>query len=144
MPHHHEIRQLPYSSSQMYALVVDIKNYPDFLPWVIALRVKKDSETEALADMIIGFKSLRESFTSRIIKKANQSIHIDYVDGPLKYLRNEWEFISRENGGCDVDFKVEFAFKNKIFEKLAGQFFEAALTKMTGAFEQRAHDLYAK
>lgn len=143
MPQHHEIRQLPYSASQMYALVADIKNYPDFLPWVIALRVKKDSDTEALADMIVGFKSLRESFTSRVIKNPNKSIHVDYIDGPLKYLRNDWNFVGREDGGCDIDFKVEFAFKSKIFEKLAGQFFEAALTKMTGAFEQRAHDLYA-
>lgn len=143
MPKHHEIRQLPYSVSQMYALVADIKKYPEFLPWVIALRVKKDNDTEALADMIVGFKALRESFTSRVLKKSNSSIHVDYIDGPLKYLRNDWLFIEREDGGCDVDFKVDFAFKSKIFEKLAGQFFEAALLKMTSAFVQRADDLYS-
>lgn len=143
MPKHHEIRQLPYSVGQMYALVADIGKYPEFLPWVIALRIKKDSESEALADMIVGFKALRESFTSRVVKIKNKSIHVDYIDGPLKYLRNDWLFIEREDGGCDVDFKVEFAFKNKIFEKLAGQFFESALMKMTGAFVQRADDLYA-
>ncbi len=142
MPRHHEIRQLPYSAKQMYDLVADINLYPEFLPWVIALRVKKNSNDEALADMIVGFKSLRESFTSRVLKNPHSKIHVDYIDGPLKYLSNDWEFIDHNNGGCDVDFKVDFAFKNKVFEKLAGQFFEAALTKMTSAFVQRAHDLY--
>lgn len=142
MPKHQEIRQLPYSVEQMYMLVADIGKYPEFLPWVIAIRIKKDSESETMADMIVGFKALRESFTSRVVKIKNKSIHVDYIDGPLKYLRNDWLFIEREDGGCDVDFKVEFAFKNKIFEKLAGQFFEAALMKMTSAFVKRADDLY--
>lgn len=142
MPRHHEIRQLPYSAKQMYNLVADIDQYPQFLPWVIALRIKKNSDSEALADMIVGFRALRESFTSRVIKKPHQSIHIDYIDGPLKYLRNDWEFTDREEGGCNVDFKVDFAFKNKVFEKIAGRFFEAALTKMTSAFVDRAHVLY--
>lgn len=141
MPKHHEIRQLPYSAQQMYELVADIGKYPQFLPWVIAMRIKSDSERETIADMIVGFKSLRESFTSRVFK-GDKSIRVEYIDGPLKYLKNDWEFTDRIDGGCDVDFKVEFAFKNRVFEKLAGQFFEAALSKMTGAFVDRAHILY--
>jgi len=142
MPKHHEIRSLPYSAQQMYNLVANVKEYPKFLPWVIAMRLKKDSDTETMADMIVGFKTLRESFTSCVIKKPHTEIHVDYIDGPLKYLTNDWIFINREDGGCDVDFKVDFAFKNKMFEKLAGQFFEAALLKMITAFEERAHQLY--
>ncbi len=141
MPKHHEIRQLPYSAKQMYDLVADIGKYPQFLPWVIAMRIRSNSDQEAMADMIVGFKSLRESFTSRVYKKKN-NISVEYIDGPLKYLKNDWEFITREDGGCDIDFKVDFAFKNKVFERLAGQFFEAALNKMTSAFVDRAHNLY--
>lgn len=142
MPKHHEIRQLPYSAQQMYELVADIGKYPQFLPWVIALRIKKNEDSEALADMIVGFKALRESFTSRVIKSPHHAIHVDYIDGPLKYLSNDWEFTDRSDGGCDVDFKVDFAFKNRVFEKIAGQFFESALMKMTSAFVERAHILY--
>ncbi len=141
MPKHHEIRQLPYSAQQMYDLVADIGKYPQFLPWVIAMRVRSNSDQETMADMIVGFKSLRESFTSRVYKTKN-NISVEYIDGPLKYLKNDWLFTDRNEGGCDIDFKVEFAFKNRMFERLAGQFFEAALSKMTSAFEQRAHDLY--
>jgi len=125
----------------MFDLVADVRRYPEFLPWVSAMRVRADGEHETLADMIVGFKGLRETFTSRVEKVAPEAITVDYVDGPLKYLRNEWRFRA-EDGGCAVDFSVDFAFKNRVFEMLAGQVFGQALRKMIGAFEARAADLY--
>jgi coenzyme Q-binding protein COQ10 len=125
----------------MYDMVADVKSYPQFLPWVSAMRVRSDSATETLADMIVGFKGLRETFTSRVKKSHPDTIMVDYIDGPLKYLRNEWRF-RREEGGCAVDFSVDFAFKNRMFEMLAGQVFGQALRKMIGAFETRAAELY--
>ena len=76
------------------------------------------------------------------MKTRPASIRVDYLDGPLKYLRNEWQFESTPGGGCSITFEVDFAFKNKIFEALAGQVFERALRKMTDAFEGRAQALY--
>lgn len=125
----------------MFDLVADIKHYPDFLPWVLAMRVRRDEATETLADMIVGFKGLRESFTSRVDKLRPERIHVDYVDGPLKFLRNDWVF-RPEAQGCAIDFTVEFQFKNRLFELLAGQVFGQALRRMIGAFETRAAQLY--
>ena len=125
----------------MFDLVADVKRYPEFLPWVIAMRVRKDEATETLADMIVGFKGLRETFASRVAKVRPDAIHVDYLDGPLKYLRNEWKFVP-EGQGCAVDFTVDFAFKNRVFEALAGQVFGTALRRMIGAFETRAAQLY--
>lgn len=142
MPRHSEERRLPYSPAQMFDLVADIRRYPEFLPWVAALRVRSDSPTATVADMIVGFKSLRESFTSKVEKSRPASIHVDYVDGPLKYLRNDWRFEPDGQGGCVVRFCVDFQFKNRVFEMLAGQVFDAALRRMIGAFEARAHALY--
>ena len=141
MPRHHEKRLLPYGADAMYDLVADVARYGEFLPWVSAVRVRSDSETEMIADLIVGFKSLRENFTSRVVKSRPRSIHVDYLDGPLKYLRNEWSF-EPTPGGCMVDFSVDFAFKNRIFEAIAGQVFDTALRKMINAFETRAHALY--
>jgi coenzyme Q-binding protein COQ10 len=126
----------------MYHLVADVARYGEFLPWVSAVRVRSNNETEMLADLIVGFKGLRETFTSRVSKQMNEAITVDYIDGPLKYLNNVWRFTDRPEGGCTVDFAVDFAFKSRIFEALAGQVFERALSKMTGAFEARASDLY--
>jgi coenzyme Q-binding protein COQ10 len=91
--------------------------------------------------MIVGFKGLRETFTSRVAKTRPGHIHVDYLDGPLKYLRNDWKFVAEPNG-CAVDFQVDFAFKNRVFEALAGQVFGTALRRMIGAFEARATALY--
>ena len=130
MPRHSETRRLPYTPEQMFDLVADVRRYPEFLPWVSAIRVRSNSETQLTADMIVGDKE-------RPVR-----IHVEYLDGPLKYLRNEWVF-RPEGTGCAVDFTVDFAFKNRVFEMLAGQVFGTALRKMIGAFEERAAKLYA-
>jgi coenzyme Q-binding protein COQ10 len=126
----------------MFDLVADVGRYAEFLPWVTAVRVRSDSPGAMVADLIVGFKGLRETFTSKVEKTRPLSIHVDYLDGPLKYLTNDWTFRAAP-GGCEVDFAVDFAFKNRMFEMLAGQVFGSALRKMIGAFETRAAELYA-
>jgi coenzyme Q-binding protein COQ10 len=142
MPHHHERRRLPHSAAQMYDLVADVARYPEFLPWVSAIRIRKNDEAEMLADMIVGFKSLRETFSSRVVKVPKTSIIVDYLDGPMKHLHNAWKFENAPDGGSTVDFTVDFSFRNRMFEALAGQFFDSALRKMTTAFIERADALY--
>jgi coenzyme Q-binding protein COQ10 len=142
MPRHSETRNLPYSPDQMFDLVADVKRYQEFLPWVAATRIRSDSDTAMVADLVVGFKSLKETFTSRVVKHRPDTIVIDYVEGPLKFLHNIWNFKSDGKGGTDIHFCVDFAFKSRIFEALAGQMFDRALRRMIGAFEARAHELY--
>jgi coenzyme Q-binding protein COQ10 len=142
MPRHKETHILSWNAAQMFDLVADVARYSEFLPWVSAVRIRSNNEREMLADMIVGFKGLRENFTSRVVKTKPSSIQVDYIDGPLKFLRNEWHFADQPGGGCTIDFSVDFAFKSKIFEALAGQVFERALRKMTDAFITRAATLY--
>jgi len=142
LPKHSETRRLPYTPEQMFELVADVRRYPEFLPWVSAMRVRKDEEGETLADMIVGFKGLRETFTSKVTKQRPEAIRVEYIEGPLKYLNNDWRFRPDGESGCLVDFSVDFAFKNRMFEMLAGQVFGVALRRMIGAFEERAARLY--
>ena len=141
MPRHTEKRFLPYTPEQLFDLVADVGHYQDFLPWVAATRIREDNETEMVADLIVGFGALKETFTSRVKKDRPRQIDIDYVEGPLKYLHNHWKFRAVP-GGSEVDFCVDFAFRNRIFEALAGQMFDRALRRMIGAFEARAAVLY--
>lgn len=142
MPHHSETRHLPYTPEQMFDLVADVGRYAEFLPWVVAVRVRSDDEEEMTADLVVGFKALREKFTSRVHKRRPDRIHVDYIEGPLRHLHNEWAFRPDGRGGVHVDFSVDFAFKSRLFEALAGQYFDKALRKMTGAFVERAAALY--
>lgn len=139
-----ETRRLPFSCEEMFDLVADVGSYPEFLPWVVATRVKSDSETEMVADLLVGFKALREKFTSRVVKQRPSEIEVVYVDGPLSDLGNKWIFAPTEDGGCEIHFSVDFTFKNMMLEALAGQFVDRAFRKMVAAFESRAEELYGK
>lgn len=141
MPRHTEKRILPYTPEQLFDLVADVGSYQHFLPWVAATRIRENDETAMVADLIVGFGPLKETFTSRVKKDRPGQIEIDYIEGPLKYLHNHWKFRAVP-GGTEVDFCVDFAFRNRIFEALAGQMFDRALRKMIGAFEERAATLY--
>ena len=142
MPRHSETRHLPYTPEQLFALVADVGRYDEFLPWVVAVRIRSSSETETVADLVVGFSAFKERFTSRVVKHPPGRICVDYIEGPLKYLHNEWEFEPAADGGTNLHFSVDFAFKSRLFETLAGQMFDRALRRMTGAFEARAAELY--
>jgi len=141
MPTHAEQRQLPYTCEQMFDLVADVENYGEFLPWCIACRKTKDEGDVIEADLIIGYKMIREKFKSRVTLNRPKHIRVDYVDGPLKNLSNEWKFIPDEQG-CIIDFYVDFEFKNPMLQGLINLFFEKAVSRMVGAFEKRADELY--
>ncbi|MEO5587669.1 MAG: type II toxin-antitoxin system RatA family toxin [Novosphingobium sp.] len=142
MPGIHEVRTLPYSAEQMFDLVADVANYGEFLPWIMATRVRSDDGTEMIADMLVGFNALREKFSSRVTKHRPDRITVHYIDGPLQDLDNAWQFRPLGDHACEIDFKVEFRFRNALFEKLAGQYFDRAFRKMVAAFETRAAELY--
>ncbi|MCF6216903.1 MAG: type II toxin-antitoxin system RatA family toxin [Emcibacter sp.] len=141
MPKFTEVRDFPYSKDQMYKMVADVDSYADFLPWCLGVRVYKRTDDSLYADLIIGFKMFRERFTSHVTF-TDDRIEVDYIKGPLKYLHNHWQFTENKDGGCHVDFLVDFEFKNKIFEKMIGGFFTEAVSHMIAAFEKRADELY--
>jgi coenzyme Q-binding protein COQ10 len=142
MPRHSETRYLPYTPEQLFDLVADVARYDEFLPWVVAVRVRSSSDKETVADLVVGFNAFKERFTSRVVKRPPARICVDYVEGTLKYLHNEWRFEPATRGGTNVHFAVDFAFKSRLFETLAGAMFDRALRRMIGAFEQRAAALY--
>ena len=142
MPRHSETRHLPYSPEQLFDMVADVERYDEFLPWVVAVRVRSSTQQETVADLVVGFNAFKERFTSRVAKEQPDRIVVDYVEGPLKYLRNEWRFERAADNGTNLFFSVDFAFKSRLFETLAGSMFDRALRRMTAAFEQRAATLY--
>jgi coenzyme Q-binding protein COQ10 len=142
MPRHAETRPLSYSPEQMFDLVADVGRYQEFLPWVVATRIRQRDERSILADLIVGFGPLRETFTSRVALDRPRAIDVDYVEGPLKQLHNSWKFKPDGKGGCLVDFCVDFAFRSRTFEAIAGRMFGEAVRKMVAAFEARAAALY--
>lgn len=142
MPTHAEKKKLPYTQSQMFDLVADVGSYGEFLPWCVACRKTAEDGNVIEADLIIGYKMLREKFKSRVVLERPNQIRVDYLDGPMKNLSNEWKFIP-DGDGCIIDFYVDFEFKNPMLQGVVTLFFEKAVTRMVAAFEKRADDLYS-
>ncbi len=142
MPTHAEKRVVPYSPAQMYDLVGAVDKYSDFLPWCVGSRIKRRDGNTFWADLVIGYKMIRERFTSRVVLHEKQHrIDVSYSDGPFRYLNNHWVFIDHEDG-CLIDFYVDFEFKNRMLQRVMGLFFNEAVRRMVQAFEDRADALY--
>lgn len=148
MPTHSETRHLPYTAQQMYDLVADVGRYPEFLPWTAAARIRReepqpDGSVLLEADLVISFKVFRERFGSRVVLWPEaKKIDTEYLDGPFKYMKSNWAFTDRADGGCDVYFFVDFEFKNAILQKIIGVVFNEAMMRIVRAFETRAKALY--
>lgn len=146
MPRFETTRPVRHSPETMFNLVADIERYPEFVPMCEALVVRRRSIANGiqtlLADMSIGYKMIRETFTTRVeLDQANSAIRVTYVDGPFKHLENRWTFVPRPDGGTDVRFFIDYEFKSRTFQMLAGAVFEKVFRKMAEAFETRADAL---
>ena len=141
MPKHTEQRVLNHSPQQMFELVADVARYPEFLPWCVASRIVSRDGNVFVADLIIGFKLVREKFTSEVTLTNDRRIDVRYTKGPLRYLRNHWEFRDHPDG-CLIDFYVDFEFKSAMLQQLIGVLFGEAVRRMVTAFEVRADELY--
>ena len=134
----------------MFDLVADVESYPQFLPWNSAARIRSretrpDGSEEIAADLVISFKVFRERFGSRVVLWPQEEplrIDTEYLDGPFKYMRSGWTFTDRPEGGCHVDFFVDFEFRNAILQRLIGVVFHEAMVRIVRAFENRAKMLY--
>ncbi len=130
-----------YRPEQLFDLVADVGKYPQFLPWCAGATVRSRTETELVADLTIGFGPFRESFTSRVTLDRPRRIRVTYENGPFRYLNNQWTF-SQTPQGTQVDFWVDFEFKNRLLQAAIGVVFGEAVKRMVSAFLKRARDTY--
>lgn len=138
---------MPYSADEMYALIADVPSYPQFLPWCSASRIRSRRPSDAGeildADLVISFKLFRERFGSRVVlRPEKKEIDVSYLDGPFRYLINNWIFVPVTETSCEVDFFVDFEFKSPVLQALIGLVFNEAMQRIVRAFEARAVDLY--
>lgn len=142
MPTHAEKRHLPYTPEQLFDMVADVEKYPEFLPWAVACRIRRREGNTLYADLMIGFKMIREKFTSRVILDRPNRVDVTYAEGPFKYLNNHWIFERQADGSTIIDFYVDFEFHSKILQTVMGALFNEAVRVMVSSFEKRARQLY--
>ena len=148
MPQFETRRPVPHTPEQMFDLVADIERYPQFLPLceglIVRSRKERDGKVLLVADMTIGYKAIRETFTTQVLlNRATLTIDVKYIDGPFRYLDNRWRFEAAGEGGCDVHFFIDYEFKSKLLGSIMGAMFERAFRMFAEAFEARAVKIYS-
>ncbi|WP_316862538.1 type II toxin-antitoxin system RatA family toxin [uncultured Cohaesibacter sp.] len=149
MPKFQTRHKARHSVSQMYGLVADIERYPEFVPLCEALTIRGRQDRQdgsiMVADMVVAYKVVRESFTSKVtLSPKRNEILAEYLDGPFKHLENRWTFeaVDGEPDACHVSFFIDYEFKNRVLAGLMGSMFDKAFRKFSTAFEQRADLIY--
>jgi coenzyme Q-binding protein COQ10 len=149
MPAHSETMFFPYNTNQLFELVAGVEHYPIFLPWCRASRILSRGDNEFIAELVVCFKNICEQYTSRVSLMPPADAHsaaeikVELVTGPFHHLDNHWRFEPVE-GGTNVHFHLDFAFKTKLLDRLIGGFFTRATEKMVAAFSTRADVLYSR
>ena len=150
MPRFETTRLVPYTPAQMYAVVADVEQYPRFLPMCESLVVRSRSELDGVATLVatmgIGYKSIRENFTTRVVLMPHatpQRIDVSYLDGPFKHLDNRWRFEPRERGSA-IHFWIDYEFRSAMLGLIMGAVFDKAFRKFSEAFEDRARQVYGR
>ena len=148
MPKFETKRIVQHTPEKMFDLVADVERYPEFLPLCEALTVRSRKERDGkellLADMTVGYKAIRETFTTQVLlNRAERTIDVKYIDGPFRYLDNRWRFDPEGEGRCTVNFYIDYEFKSRILGALMGSMFDRAFRLFAEAFEKRADTVYA-
>lgn len=135
-------RVVSHSCEQMFALVDQVENYAEFLPYCSQSVVHHRDKDEVQATLVIAAAGMSKSFTTRNRAQLNKMIEIRLVDGPFKHLEGFWRFDAVEEG-CKISFDLEFEFAGRMFALLLGPVFEQVTDKMVDAFCDRAKMMYA-
>jgi coenzyme Q-binding protein COQ10 len=147
---HHVSKLLPYTPDQLFALVGDVDRYPDFVPWINAMRTWNPRHLSEGVDAVdaeagVGFSFLKERFSTRVRRDArNKQIDVSLLSGPFKKLENRWRFLDAGHGCTRVEFDIDFQFKSRLLEALLSANFSHAVDKLMACFEARAQALYGE
>tara|TARA_B100000700_G_C14927673_1_gene800314 strand:- start:850 stop:1299 length:450 start_codon:yes stop_codon:yes gene_type:complete len=139
-------RNINCSKEDLIDLVLNIEDYPKFIPYCLNAKIhKKKFENEnqlIIADLTIGKGPFKDTYKSDVkYNKREGIILVKNIDGPLKYLDNKWQFKSNGNS-TEVSFDVDFELKNKFLNIIMTKSFKYGLDKIADAFQKRAEELF--
>ena len=147
MTSHSETKFLPYGAKEMFDLVADIDRYHEFLPWcnnskIINTSIKDDIKI-VIADLEIGYDQFVYTYRSEVkLHKDKSEINVRNLDGPFKYLKNNWKFNTLSEHECEIQFNIDFELNISLLDMLMKKFFDLAFQKMVDAFISRANEIY--
>lgn len=131
-----------HSAKAMFRLVNDVRSYPKFLPWCSHAKLISDGPAEVVARLDIAKGKIGHKFTTRNRLQENESIEMELVDGPFKYLKGVWHFKPLHDHACKVTLDLDFEFSGRLTTMALGGIFNEAANSMVDAFCKRANEIY--
>ena len=139
---------LSYSPHEMYALVIDVKAYPEFLPWCARADVLEQRDDGVTARLHLSYLGARQAFTTRNTHTLDESVVLELVDGPFSSLAGTWRFVpvpaadGRTAKACKIEFDLRYAFAGGAFEALISPVFDRIANTFVDSFVKRAEQVY--
>lgn len=131
-----------HSAARMYALVDEVEQYPQFLPWCGGVDLIKRDETHTSATLHIDYHGIKQNFTTENEKTFPGMMDIKLVHGPFKHLEGFWRFIPLAEDACKIEFRLSYEFSNVFLEKLISPVFSHIANTFVDAFVERADKVY--
>ena len=135
-------KKINYSNKQMFNLISDVEKYPEFLPWCKSTNIYNKSNDIFYSDMEIGFKLIKENFTSKVTLVKSKKIYSEAISGPFRKMNNIWVIDYISDKECEINLSIDFEFKSFMLQNIIGKLLENASKKMIIAFENRANYIY--
>jgi len=133
---------VPYSASQMYALVADIAAYPDFLPWCTGATLHSTGSDIIEASLELQRGGISKSFRTRNSLQPGIAMGISLVGGPFRHLEGGWRFEQLGDDGSKVSLDLDFEFENRVTDALFGRYFEDTCNSLIDSFTKQARKIY--
>ncbi len=123
-------------------IVLDIEEYPNFVPYCSSAKVLRKEEGSLIAEVTISFSIFKVVYTSDIKFGGNDDLFIIELTeektaktSHFRYLNNSWKFKSLpESGEIEIDFYVDFELKNIFLNKAASASLDAIASFVLNAF----------
>jgi ribosome-associated toxin RatA of RatAB toxin-antitoxin module len=133
---------LNYSAEQMYQVVNQVEDYPEFLPWCGGVQVISRTEHDLKASILIEKLGIRQSFSTHNHMEPGRRIEMRLIDGPFSHLYGEWEFKPLDESACKIQFEIEFEVSNGLMKLALGKLFEQIANTMVDSFIARAQQKF--
>lgn len=133
---------VPHSVQRMYALVDQVEDYPQFLPWCGGAATRERTAESVVAEIRIAYHGVRQTFVTRNDNRPPERIDMNFVRGPFRSLAGHWRFVPLGDLGCRIEFSLDYEFANSVLERLVGPIFDTITDRFVDAFVRRADVIY--
>ena len=137
-----------YSPHEMYALVTDVKAYPQFLPWCERADLVEERDGGVTARLHLSYLGVRQAFTTRNTYTPDEGVVLELVDGPFSSLAGTWRFVpvpATEGplaAACKIEFDLRYAFAGGALEALISPVFDRIANTFVDSFVKRAEQVH--